>query len=165
MEKDSINFPDSLTYYTPNKRVVYGGGGIMPDIFIPLDTALNTELNRNLIRRGAYNQFVLNYLNRNREELKIKYTSFQSFKTGFALDDQLMDEFFIFAKKKKVKIEEGEYEKSKKLIDTQLNALFARNLYSVSAYFEIINELNDSYIEALKVLKGDSFKEAKLNFE
>ncbi|MFT6166438.1 MAG: carboxyl-terminal processing protease [Vicingaceae bacterium] len=165
MERDSINFPDSLTYYTPNKRVVYGGGGIMPDIFIALDTTLNSELNRNLIRRGVYNQFILNYLNTHRKELKDKYPSFQSFKSDFRLDDQLMEDFFTFAQKKKVKKDEGEYEKAKKLIDTQLTALFARNLYSVSAYFEIINGLNDSYLEALKVLKGDAFEEAKLNFE
>ncbi len=165
MDKDSINFPDSLTYYTPNKRVVYGGGGIMPDIFIALDTTINTELNRNLIRRGLYNQFVLSYLNTHREELKLKYPSFQSFKTDFKLDDQLMEEFFAFAKKKKVKKDEDDYKKSAKLIDAQITALFARNLYSVSAYFEIINQLNDSYLEALKVLKGDAFDEAKLNYE
>jgi carboxyl-terminal processing protease len=144
---------------------VFGGGGIMPDIFIALDTTLNTELNRQLIRRGVYNEFVLNYLNSNREDLNVKYPSFQTFKEGFKLDDQIIDDFFAFAKKKKVKKEDGEYEESKKLIDTQITALFARNLYSISAYFEVINTLNDSYLEALKVLEGDAFEEAKLNFE
>jgi len=165
MEKDSINFPDSLTYYTPNGRVVYGGGGIMPDIFIALDTTFNSDFNMNLIRRGVYNEFVLNYLNANREEMMTNFPSFQSFKSDFKLDDPFMDDFFAFAKKKKVKKDDDEYKKSKKLIHTQLTALFARNLYSVSAYFEIINELNDSYQEALKVLEGDSFEKAKLNFE
>ncbi|MDA9312791.1 S41 family peptidase [Vicingaceae bacterium] len=165
MERDSINFPDSLTYYTPNKRVVYGGGGIMPDIFIALDTTINTQLNRNLIRRGVYNQFVLSYLNTHREELKIKYPAFESFKSDFKLDDKLIEDFFAFAQKKKVKKDEDDYKKSKRLIESQLTALFARNLYSVSAYFEIINELNDSYLEALKILKGDAFEEAKLNYE
>jgi carboxyl-terminal processing protease len=165
MERDSIDFPDSLTFYTPNGRKVYGGGGIMPDIFVPLDTTLNSDLNRNLIRRGVYNEFVLNYLNKNRKEMKATYPSFSSFKNDFTLDDELLDKFFSFAKKKKVKESEADYLKSKKLIDTQLTALFARNLYSVSAYFEIINELNDSYLEALKVLKGDAFEQAKLSFE
>ena len=165
MERDSIDFPDSLTFYTPNGRKVYGGGGIMPDIFVPLDTTLNSELNRNLIRRGVYNEFVLNYLNKNRKEMTATYPSFSSFKSDFKLDDELLDKFFSFAKKKKVKESEADYLKSKKLIDIQLMALFARNLYSVSAYFEIINELNDSYQEALKVLKGDAFEQAKLNFE
>lgn len=165
MERDSIDFPDSLTFYTPNGRKVYGGGGIMPDIFVPLDTTLNSELNRNLVRRGVYNEFVLNYLNKNRKEMKATYPSFSSFKNDFTLDDELMDKFFSFAKKKKVKESETDYLKSKKLIDTQLMALFARNLYSVSAYFEIINELNNSYLEALKVLKGDAFEQAKLSFE
>ncbi|MFT5666991.1 MAG: carboxyl-terminal processing protease [Vicingaceae bacterium] len=165
MERDSIDFPDSLTFYTPNGRKVYGGGGIMPDIFVPLDTTLNSELNRNLIRRGVYNEFVLNYLNKNRKEMTATYPSFSSFKSDFKLDDELLDKFFSFAKKKKVKESEADYLKSKKLINTQLMALFARNLYSVSSYFEIINELNDSYQEALKVLKGDAFEQAKLNFE
>jgi len=165
VEQDSIDFPDSLIYYTPNKRVVYGGGGIMPDIFIALDTTINTDLNRSLIRRGVYNQFVLNYLNTHREELKAKYPSFQLFKSDFKLDDKLMEDFFAYARKKKVKQVEEDYKESKKLIDLQLKALFARNLYSVSAYFEIINQLNDSYLEALKVLKGDAFREAKLNYE
>lgn len=165
MERDSIDFPDSLTYYTPNGRLVYGGGGIMPDIFIPLDTTFNSELNRNLIRRGVYNQFVLNYLNANRSQLNAKYPTFQSFKSNFKLDDKLISEFFEFAEQKKVKKDDDGYKKSKKIIDTQITALFARNLFTVSAYFEIINELNDSYLEALKVLKGDAFEEAKLNYE
>ena len=76
-----------------------------------------------------------------------------------------MEDFFAYARKKKVKQVEEDYKESKKLIDLQLKALFARNLYSVSAYFEIINQLNDSYLEALKVLKGDAFREAKLNYE
>ena len=165
MERDSIDFPDSLKYYTPNGRLVYGGGGIMPDIFIPIDTTQNSELNRNLIRRGVYNQFVLNYLNQNRSELKAKFITINDFKSGFKLDDEIMAEFFGFAKKKKVKKDEEDYEKSKNLIQTQLTALFARNLFNVSAYFEIINPLNDSYLEALKVLNDDSFEEAKLNFD
>lgn len=165
MEKDSIDFPDSLKFYTPNKRVVYGGGGIMPDIFIPLDTSLNSDLNKSLIRRGVYNEFVLNYLNKNRKTLNNQYPNFETFKTSFVLDEKLMDDFFSFAKKKKVKKNEDEYLKSKKIIDTQIKALFARNLYSISAYFEIINELNDSYQEALKVLKDEDFKKAKLNYE
>lgn len=165
MERDSIDFPDSLKFETPNKRIVYGGGGIMPDIFIPLDTTLNTELNKNLIRRGVYNEFTLTYLDKNRKKLKRNYPSFNDFKRDFKLTDDLMADFFDYAKKKKVKKEEGDYLKSKKLIDTQLKALLARNLYTTSAYFEIINELNDSYLEALNVIQSDKFEKAKLEYE
>jgi carboxyl-terminal processing protease len=165
VSKDSIDFPDSLKFYTPNKRVVYGGGGIMPDIFIPIDTSFNSELNRNLIRRGVYNEFSLTYLDKNRKKLKKTYPDFNSFKAGFKTDEAFMQDFFKFAEKKSVEKNEADYEKSKKLIETQLMALMARNLFTTSTYFEIINQLNDSYIEAINVIQSDQFEKAKLEFE
>lgn len=165
MEKDSINFPDSLKFYTPNKRIVFGGGGIMPDIFIPLDTSLNSDLNKNLIRRGVYNEFILTYLNKNRTKLQDQYPNLKSFKEGYSINKEFLDEFFTFAETKKVKRDDEGYEKSKKLIDIQIKALLARNLYSISAYFEIINQLNDSYLEALNVIQSDQFEKAKLEYE
>lgn len=152
---DSINFPDSLKYFTPNKRVVYGGGGIMPDLFIPIDTSMNSEFNSKLIRTGSYNTYVLNFLDKNRKQLANQFDNFESFKSNFLIDHEFLDEFYAYAKNKKsLEPETGDLEKSEKLIQVQLKALIARNLYNVSAYFEIINELNESYIEALKVL-GD----------
>lgn len=165
MEKDSIDFPDSLKYYTPNKRVVYGGGGIMPDIFIPLDTSLNSDLNKNLIRRGVYNEFLLTYLNKNRKKLLKEFPTFKAFQENFVLTEDFKNEFFDYAEKKKVKRNEEDYAISKKLIDTQLTAILARNLYNVSAFFEVINTLNESYLEALNILKDDSFEKANLDYE
>ena len=163
--KDSIDFPDSLKYYTPNKRLVYGGGGIMPDVFIPIDTSLNSSLNRNLIRRGVYNEFTLSYLDKHRKKLKKQFPDFNEFKKGFAISDEFLEDFFNYAEKKDVTRNDADYKKSKKLIDTQLLALMARNLYTTSAYFEIINELNDSYLEAINVIQSDRFEKAKLEYE
>lgn len=155
---DSINFPDSLKYYTPNNRVVYGGGGIMPDLFVPIDTTMSSEFNSKLIRTGSYNTFVLNFLDKNRKKLANQFENFESFKSDFVIDDEFLADFYDFAKKKKsLEPEEGDLEKSEKLIKIQLKALTARNLYDVSAYFEIINELNESYIEALKVLEDKNY--------
>lgn len=165
MAKDSIDFPDSLKFYTPKKRIVYGGGGIMPDIFIPLDTSLNTELNKNLIRRGVYNEFTLNYLDKKRKSLVKEYPNFQEFKAKFSLNEEFMEDFFKYAEKKNVKRNEAEYEKSKNLIDTQITALLARNLYNTSAYFEIINQLNDSFLQAINEIQSDGFEKAKLEYE
>jgi len=165
MEKDSIDFPDSLKFYTPNKRIVYGGGGIMPDIFIPLDTSINSDLNRNLIRKGLYNQFTLSYIDKNRKSMQDAYPTFEDFKSGFKLNEDVINEFFEFAAKNKVEKSEEDYEKSKDLIDTQVLALLARNLYTTSAYFEIINRLNDSYLEALNVIQSDQFEKAKLEYD
>ncbi|MBD99157.1 MAG: peptidase S41 [Verrucomicrobia bacterium] len=165
MVKDSIDFPDSLKFYTPKKRIVYGGGGIMPDIFIPLDTSMNSNLNRNLIRKGIYNEFTLTYLDSEREELLELYPTFEKFNANFSLDDNFMEEFFAYAEKKKVERNQSDYTKSKKLIDTQILALIARNLYDVSSYFQLINQLNDSYLEALKVMHSDQFEKANLEYE
>lgn len=162
MVADSINFPDSLKFFTPNKRIVYGGGGIMPDIFVPVDTSMNSELNRNLIRRGVYNDFVLAQLDKNRKKLLKEFPNIAVFKEGFKVDQELLDKFFEFAEKKKVERNDEQYLKSKVLIDTQLVALYARNLYSISAYFEIINNLNESYLKALSILEGSDFEKAFL---
>jgi carboxyl-terminal processing protease len=166
LEADSIDFPDSLKYFTPNKRVVYGGGGIMPDIFIPIDTSMNSELNKNLIRRGVYNEFTLTHLDKNRNKYLNQYPNFKAFNADFVIDDDFMKDFFEFANKEKnVEKNEEDYSKSKKLIQTQIKALLARNLYHNSTYFEVINELNDSYIEAINMIQSDAFMKAKLESE
>lgn len=166
LEADSIDFPDSLKYFTPNKRVVYGGGGIMPDIFIPIDTSMNSDLNKNLIRRGVYNEFTLTHLDKNRTSYLEDYPTFKRFNENFLIDEAFMDDFFEFAdKEKNVEKKEEDYQKSKKLIQTQIKALLARNLYQNSAYFEVINELNDSYIEAINMIQSDAFMKAKLESE
>tara|TARA_R110002049_G_scaffold3502_17_gene26281 strand:+ start:313 stop:1929 length:1617 start_codon:yes stop_codon:yes gene_type:complete len=155
---DSISFPDSLKFYTPNKRIVYGGGGIMPDMFVPIDTSMSSEFNSRLIRTGTYNTYVLNYLDKNRAILANQFKEFESFKSGFIIDQTFLTDFYDFAKNKKsLEPNEGDIEKSEKLISIQLKALMARNLYDVSAYFEIINELNESYIEALRVLEDKNY--------
>ena len=162
---DSIEFPDSLKFNTPNGRVVYGGGGIMPDIFIPLDTSLSSPLNSSLIRRGVYNEFILTYLDKERKSLSKAYQNMEDFKKGFAVDAELIKDFREHAEKKNVEWVEEEYTNSEKLINTQLKALLARNLFDTSAYFEIINELNDSYLEAINVIQSDQFEKAKLEYE
>lgn len=159
---DSIHFPDSLKFYTPNKRIVYGGGGIMPDIFVPIDTTLNSDLNKNLIRKGVYNEFTNTFLDKNRKKYLKEYPTFKNYENNFIVDDDVLKDFFKIAKKKGVEENEEEYEKSKHLIDTQIKALLARDLYSTSAYFKIINELSNAYLEGVKLLGSDEEMKAKL---
>jgi len=155
---DSINFPDSLKYYTPNRRTVYGGGGIMPDMFVPIDTSLSSDYNSKLIRTGAYNQFTLVYLDKNRKKLAKEYPTFKSYNSNFEVNAELLEDFYTYAEKKKeIERNQTDIATSEKLIKIQLKALLARNLYDVSEYFEVINELNEAYQEALKVLQKDDF--------
>ena len=155
---DSINFPDSLKYFTPNHRVVYGGGGIMPDLFVPIDTSLTSDYNSKLIRTGAYNQFILNYLDKNRKKLSNTYPTFKEYNSNFEVNSELLEDFYTYAEKKKdIERNLEDIATSERLIKVQLKALLARNLFEVSEYFEVINELNEAYQEALKVLQNDEF--------
>lgn len=165
LERDSIDFPDSLKFYTPNGRMVYGGGGIMPDIFIPLDTGLSSDLNLKLIRRGVYNEFILSYLDKNRKQLLKAYPKMETFNENYEINDEFIAQFKKEAEKKNVEWSEEDYQASKKLIHIQLKALVARNLFDTSAYFEVINQLNDSFLEAINVIQSDKFEKAKLEYD
>lgn len=162
---DSIDFPDSLKFMTPNRRVVYGGGGIMPDIFVPLDTSMNSDLYKDLARKGVFNEFLLDYLDNNRKKLLKKYPNFETFDTGFNNPDEFMNDFFEYAEDKGVKKDEEDYKTSKRLVQLQLKALLARNLFNSSAYFRVINRLSDSYIKAINVLQTDAYEKANLAHE
>lgn len=162
---DSISFPDSLKYYTPNDRVVYGGGGIMPDIFIPLDTSMGSDLYKNLARKGIFNDFLLDYLDDNRKKILKNYPDFASFDKNFDTSGEFIDGFFAYAKKEGVEKNEEDYQVSQRIIHHQLKALLARNLYTPGDYFKIINRLSDSYIKAINVLQTDVYEKANLTHE
>lgn len=97
--KDSIHVDDHEVYLTDNKRKVYGGGGILPDIFIPLDTTENSEFLRDLLRNGLFYQYINEYVDANREQLKEQYPDFETFNNRFAIEGAFLDQFFAFAEK------------------------------------------------------------------
>lgn len=96
---DSIHVDDHQEYFTDNKRKVYGGGGILPDLFIPLDTSENSDFLRDLLSNGLFYQFVNEYVDANRDELTSKYPDFETFDANFDVDGKFVDEFFAFAEK------------------------------------------------------------------
>lgn len=96
---DSVHVDDHEEYFTDNKRVVYGGGGILPDVFIPLDTSENSAFLRDLLSNGLFYQYINEYVDANREELNLKYPDFETFDADFAIEGKFMDEFFAFAEK------------------------------------------------------------------
>jgi len=95
---DNIKFPDSLKFKTPRGRTVYGGGGIMPDIFVPLDTTKYSTLYNEIVRKGIFGNFVVNYLENNRESLKKQYPTFDDFQKNYVITDEFYNEFMQFAK-------------------------------------------------------------------
>jgi len=151
---DSIHFPDSLKYQTLNlKRTVYGGGGIMPDIFVPLDTTRFTNLHRKLVAQGIVNKVSLQYIDKNREELKKIYNSFDKFRKEFIVDDAFMNQLTNAAEKEKIKIDSTQYAISKPLIKLQLKALVARDLWEMNEYYQIMDADNESLQKAVQILQ------------
>ncbi len=163
---DSIDLPDSLQYKTLNsKRTVYGGGGIMPDVFVPVDTTLYSDYFGKVNRKGLFNEFALTYTNINRDELLAKYKTVKDFNTSFNAEEELLNDFIAFAEDNDVEKKEEQIETSKKVLVIRLKALVARNLWDTSAYFQIANELNDSYLKAIEEINSNTFKKEKLVYK
>lgn len=161
---DSIKFPDSLKYYTPNKRLVYGGGGIMPDIFIPLDTTRVTDYYSTLIRKGIINEYIQKYLETHRDELKKDYPTSDAFCKNYSLTPAFMNEFIAFADKEGVSKNEEEYTKSEKYLKNLLKARLAQTLFDFGAFWQVYNETDDVYNRAMQVIQDkNKFKELKIN--
>lgn len=162
--KDSIQFADSLKYYTVGKRLVYGGGGIMPDIFIPLDTTENSKFLTDIYRKGIFNKFTLKYVDQHRAELNAEYKNVKEFKARFTISDALLDEFIAAAEADEIKRDEEGLATSGNFIRRQLKALMANQLWGVNEYYQVINDQNPIVQEALRQMKSDGFKKLKLKF-
>ena len=151
--RDSIQMPDSLKYFTKiNKRPVYGGGGIMPDVFVPYDTVSVTPYYRNLIRRGVFSRFVISYIDNNREELRNSYPDFKSYRDNFVIDETMLAHFAQYGEKEGIDLNEKELKISSELIAGQLKALIARDLWDISEYFEIINVRDRAFLKAAEII-------------
>lgn len=157
MSADSIHFPDSLNAQTLAKgRTVYGGGGIMPDVFVPIDTTFYSDYHRTLVSKGLVNRVAMNYLDKHREELNKKYKKILTYKEKFIVPESLMDELLAMAEEKKISFKEEEYNRSLPLIQLQIKALIARDLFDMTEYFYIINDANRTYQEALKLINDEA---------
>ena len=153
MSADSIHFADSLKFYTLRKhRAVYGGGGIMPDYFVPLDTTTYTKYHRQLVAKGIVNETVLRYIDNNRKTLKKQFPKFEVYRKNFEVPQQMLDDIRRAAEKKDVKPkDEEERERTLPYLKNQLKALVARDIWDMDEYFQIINETSDIVKQALKL--------------
>lgn len=156
---DSIQFNDSLRFETKKlKRKVYGGGGIMPDYFVPVDTTQTTTLFRDLVLKGALFKAVTKYIEVNREKLKQQYPQFITFKKDFHLDEELIALLKKTATDSGIKENEEEFQSSLPYIEMRLKALIARDLWSLGEYFQIINESNKSLLKAIELLQNGGYE-------
>ena len=157
---DSIHFADSLKFETLKQhRTVYGGGGIMPDYFIPLDTTKYTKYHRELAAKSIIIQQNLRYVDQNRKALHKKYDTrdqamgFKEFKEEFEVPRKLIDDIVAEGKKQNITPkDEAEMEQTLPYLRLQLKALIARDLWDMSEYFSVINEDSEAVKKALELL-------------
>lgn len=174
ISKDSIRFIDSLKYLTLiNKRPVYGGGGIMPDVFVSADTTAIPDFYNKLLRNGKISAFIIGYIDKNRQILMSKYPTMERFIDNYKADYKLLHELLKFAvieeldkpESKKIiqslefkntnkKVAFHIFEGKEKTIEHQLKALIARDLWGDKAFFRIINQQDATYLKAIEIINN-----------
>lgn len=159
--QDSVRMLDTARYFTMNKRVVFGGGGIMPDIFVPIDTTQSSDYFGKLVRKGVLNTFALSHVDQHRKELLQRFPDIEAFRAGFVVDDALAEALQAEAERQDIPRDPAGYERSRALCHVRLKALIARDLWNVSAYWQVINAENPvdhSFRRALETLGDDTFE-------
>ncbi len=163
---DSIDLPDSLKFKTKiNGRVVYGGGGIMPDVFVPIDTSKRSDYYMTLLRKGTFNTYSLSYLDKRRKKLLQAFPDKYTFQKEFEVNDELLNDFVEYAEKKKIEKSEEDLEKSRGEITNLLKAYIARGLYNAGSYFQTINTQDDTFIKAVELLSNNTFDELNVKYK
>jgi len=179
---DSIHFPDSLKYNTLiNNRIVYGGGGIMPDYFVPVDTtnalfvAGTTSLYREIYNKGILYKYVRTVIEENRKKYQSQYPTFDSFKKNFTVTDNMLSDMLNVYKKEKTEDlkeeanqlsgeeQQKDLEKSKSLLLQQIKMLIAREIYGENEYYQLLNPLLDSYNKAVEIISNEKEYNQLLN--
>ena len=151
---DSIHFPDSLKYSTMVRhRTVYGGGGIMPDVFVPLDTTRTNKYYRNVTAKNVVLNTAMQYTERNRRMLQRRYRSFEEFNRGYEVGPDVLRLFQDKARDAKVDFDEVQYEESLPIFKVQLKATTARLIWGMNAYYQVIQELDETIQRAIKLME------------
>lgn len=156
MHADSIHFPDSLKYKTLVKhRTVYGGGGIMPDYFVPADTSNYTPLLGEMSLRGVINKVAYSEVDNRRNDILSSYPSKEDFRKNYHVSEELLEKIKDAIVAEKIEYKEDEFEKSKGSICLQLKGLLARDIYDMETLVRILNEDSNSFKKAYEIIKDD----------
>ena len=168
LSMDSLDLPDSLKYFTRiKKRTVYGGGGIIPDVFVPIDTSSNSESFRTLLRKGLMSKYALEFVDNNRTKIEADYPTEDDFVAQYEITDEEIKIFRTWAEmqgteESPIEISEEDWEVSGNSITLRLKAFLGRNVYEQSTFYRIIGDLNESIQEAVKILKDGTFEKSNL---
>lgn len=155
LSADSIHFADSLKYTTENGRTVYGGGGIMPDIFVPLDTTKLSPNHRTLIAQGIVNKFILEYFKNNQKKLKSKYKTFDQYDKEFVITNDIIDKLCASALADSVRLDSADVLYDNAVLKAQLKANIAADLFETGAFSQIMNRTNKVYSAGLDIITNE----------
>lgn len=146
---DSIKFNDSLKYETKKGRTVYGGGGIMPDYFVPLDTTMNSAYVSRLFNSDSSREFILDFVNKS----KGSFTgmTLQQYYDSYRVSDAMLMDLVEYGKKNKVEFDAKDFNKSKEYLRILVKAHLGRQIYDDNAFYKVINDINEVYQQALNL--------------
>lgn len=153
---DSIHhFADSLKFHTKRlNRPVYGGGGIMPDRFVAIDTTMYSSYYRDLIAKGVINNFCVNYVDSHRAELKKQFKTDNDYVRGFDVTPEIMDSLIELGKKEGVEFKEDEYKRSKPMLEAIVKGLIGRDIFEQSTYSKVVSRFDPIFTEAMDIINS-----------
>jgi carboxyl-terminal processing protease len=146
---DSVKFSDSLKFLTLNGRTVYGGGGIMPDYFVPLDTILNSRYLNELYNSNSLAEFAFTYGNAHKDVLQKK--GFSDYYKNFKVTDELLNQLVATGERNKVRAQRNDLAKNRKLFEIHVKAQIARRIWGNDEFYPIFNETNEALEQAVKL--------------
>ena len=163
MSMDSLDLPDSLKYETRIQgRTVYGGGGILPDVFVPLDTMDNSAYFSSILRKGLDSRFALTFVDSIRTELESTYPTEDAFIDQFEVQEDMVANFQEFVASEGIEFNEEDWQRSGNAIEMRLKAMIGRNLLKQSTFYRVISGLNESLQKAVTILQDGTFDESNL---
>lgn len=158
MHADSIKYIDSLKVQTLRLgREIYGGGGISPDIFVPLDTTGFTRFYRDIVAKGVLNQYVIRYVDQNRKSIKSQFKDDSRYLEGFKVTPAMLADLYEMAEAEGIKPKDNEEELSRELLEMQVKALVGRDIYDSATYYKVFNRYDPIFKEALRVINSDEY--------
>lgn len=153
--KDSIQILDSIAYKTIiNKRTVYGGGGIIPDVFIPVDTSSNYAYYNHLVRISIVNQYIIDYMDKNRKDILAKYPNFENFNSAYKVSDQMLEEIWSQGDKKGIERNKESISFISAYAKKHIKAIIARDLWNSSEFYQVFNTDDKEILKAVEILNN-----------
>ena len=161
----AMELPDSLKYITAGGRTVYGGGGIMPDVWVALDTSGGSKALGQIRREGLFQEFIYSYIDEKRNDLLVRYPDVDLYLSEFDTTDSMFEKFIAYCYEEIDSLNKTEMKSSMEWIHLQFKAILARSLFTPDAYFKVYNQSDDILQKATAILKDKTAIKAYLRTE